>query len=347
MDSRKIKCVVWDLDNTLWDGILSEDGAVSLKQNVVGIIKELDRRGILQSICSKNDYTLAMNKLREFGLDDMFIYPQISWEPKSKGIKEIRDDINIAMDSIAFIDDDEFERKEVNFSVPEVLCVDAADIDGILENDAFIPKYITNDSKNRRLLYQTDIKRNKAKDEFKGTEVDFLKMLDMKFIIDKVHEDDLARAEELTVRTHQLNSTGITFSYDELKKLSEDPGYVLLIAELKDVFGDYGKIGLSLIEKGKDRWTIKMLLMSCRVMSRGVGAILINYISKMAKKNNVDLYAEFIHTDVNRSMYVTYKFNGFKKVSLENDIESLKQSDDFVGVIPDYVKLIDDESIWN
>lgn len=264
----KIKCVVWDLDNTLWNGILSEDSSVNINQNVIRIIKTLDQRGILQSICSKNDYSKAMEKLKQFEIEDMFIYPEISWNPKSEGIKNIRDKINISMDSIAFVDDQIFERKEVNYHFPEVLCIDALDIDCILENELFIPAHITDDSKNRRKLYLDQIKRDEIKNHFAGTEVEFLKMLDMKFSISKVGEQDLDRAEELTVRTHQLNSTGITYSYDELKQLSEDENHILLMTQLKDKFGDYGKIGLVLLKIEEGAWVIKLLLMSCRVMSQ-------------------------------------------------------------------------------
>ena len=98
----KIKCVIWDLDNTIWNGVLIEDSSVILRDRIKGIIEVLDQRGILQSIASKNDYDLAMAKLRELGLDEYFIYPQINWGPKSISIKEIAKSINIGMDTISF-----------------------------------------------------------------------------------------------------------------------------------------------------------------------------------------------------------------------------------------------------
>src|SRR5262245_6438166 len=115
-DKRMIKCVVWDLDNTLWHGALIEDGYVRLKDNVVGIIKTLDSRGILQSIASKNDYDQALDQLRRFGLAEYFLYPQINWNTKSSSIKVISSSINIGLDAVGFIDDQEFERDEVAFS---------------------------------------------------------------------------------------------------------------------------------------------------------------------------------------------------------------------------------------
>ena len=343
--SQKIKAVVWDLDNTVWNGILTEDKEVVLNDEVCSIMLELDRRGILQSVCSKNDYDDAMKKLEELKLDYLFIYPQISWNPKSEGIKRIQESINIGMDTIAFVDDQVFEREEVSFKYPEVLCIDANDIGTILENDAFNPLHLTDDSKNRRQLYQNDIKRNRLKEEFKGTENEFLESLEMRFTINRVGKDDLARAEELTVRTHQLNATGVTYSYEELDRFSKDDNYIVLIAQLEDKYGDYGKIGLALIEKNDTAWTLKLLLMSCRVMSRGVGTVLLNYISRLAINAGVDLYAEFIPTDRNKIMYITYKFAGYKNESKIGEIERLKLNKDKAGKIPDYFTLVEGELI--
>ena len=249
--------------------------------------------------------------------------------------------INIGMDTIAFIDDQIFEREEVAFQHPEVLCLDAADIERILEMDAFHPTHLTADAKNRRQLYQNDIKRNQLKEKFKGTETEFLESLEMRFTVSHVGEDDLARAEELTVRTHQLNATGVTYSYEELERFSKDDNYIVLIAQLEDKYGDYGKIGLALIEKQKTAWTLKLLLMSCRVMSRGVGTVLLNYISGLAIKNGVDLYAEFIPTDRNKIMYITYKFAGYHSDGKNGEIERLKLDQTKAGKIPDYLTLVE------
>ena len=343
--SQKIKAVVWDLDNTVWDGILTEDQNVVLKEEVRSVMLELDQRGILQSVCSKNDYDDAMKKLAEMNLDYLFIYPQISWNPKSDGIKTIQESINIGMDTIAFVDDQVFEREEVAFKYPEVLCIDANDIGTILENDAFNPIHLTVDAKNRRQLYQNDIKRNQLKEEFKGTENEFLESLEMKFTVCRVGEDDLARAEELTVRTHQLNATGVTYSYDELDQFSKDDRYIVLIAQLEDKYGDYGKIGLALIEKQETFWTLKLLLMSCRVMSRGVGTVLLNYISALVIKAGVDLYADFIPTDRNKIMYITYKFAGYKSDGKSGEIERLKLDKAKAGKIPEYLTLVEGDLI--
>lgn len=336
---QKIKCVVWDLDNTLWNGTLVEDENVEIKNEVIQIIKELDNRGILQSIASKNYHELAMKKLEEFGIKEYFLYPQINWGPKSESINNIAKLINIGVDTLAFVDDQSFELEEVKFTYEEVLCIDTNDIDLILDMDEIKPKFITEDSKYRRSMYLSDIKRNKIEEKFNGTKDEFLESLNMKFTILEAKEDDLKRVEELTVRTHQLNTSGYTYSYDELKEFIESDKYKLLVAGLEDKFGDYGKIGLTLLECSKDIWTIKLFIMSCRVMSRGVGSILINYIMNLAKENNVILRAEFIHTDKNRMMYVTYKFAGFKENGENQEVIYLENSLENIQSFPKYVEI--------
>ncbi len=341
MENRKIKCVIWDLDNTLWDGVLVESDNVTLRKGIVEKIKELDSRGILQSICSKNDFDLAWSKIKDFNLSEYFIYPEISWNPKSMGIENIAKNINIGMDTLAFIDDQDFEREEVNHKFPEVLCLSDTAIEGMLEMDEMNPRFVTQDSKNRRLLYMNDIKRNKIEEEFNGTPDEFLSTLNLVFTVSKVQEDDLKRVEELTVRTHQLNTTGYTYSYDELDRLSKSDDNDVFIAQLEDKYGDYGKIGVALVERKEDIWTLKLLLMSCRVVSRGVGGVMMNYIMERAKKANVRLVAEFLPTERNRMMYITYKFNGFKEVKKDEEKILFEADLNNIKPIPEYIKFVE------
>lgn len=337
--NKKIKCVVWDLDNTLWNGILLEGDRLELRPGIVDIIQTLDSRGILQSISSKNEHQAAMDQLRKFGLDEYFIYPQINWNAKSASVQRIAQLINIGIDTIAFIDDQSFEREEVQFTFPEVMVIDAANLDGILEWPEMNPRFITEDSKNRRKMYQSDIVRNREEETFNGTKEEFLASLNMVFTIGPVREDDLKRAEELTVRTHQLNATGYTYSYEELDAFRRSDRHKLLIAGLEDKYGAYGKIGLVLIECREDCWTLKLLLMSCRVMSKGTGTILLNYVMQLAKEANVRLLAEFVPTDRNRMMLITYKFAGFKELSETDGLIVFENDLSRIQPVPDYVTI--------
>jgi FkbH-like protein len=337
-EKQSIKCVVWDLDDTLWEGILLEDPEVRLRPQVVEIVKSLDARGILHSIASRNDRTLAMAKLAELGLDEYFLYPQINWNSKAASIAQIARDLNIGLDALAFVDDQPFEREEVAFSHGQVLCLDAAQLDGLLDRPELNPRFITDDSRRRRAMYQADAARNREEAEYVGPKEEFLATLFMVFTIARCQEEDLKRAEELTVRTNQLNTTGYTYSYEELDELRRSPEHELLIASLEDRHGSYGKIGLALIEKRPGLWTVKLLLMSCRVLSKGVGTIMIHHVLRLAREAGVKLRAEFVSNDRNRQMLITYRFAGFKEVERIGEV-AIMESDVAPPDPPPYVRL--------
>lgn len=340
MSEQKVKCVVWDLDHTLWDGILTEETVHGLRDDVTQIIQSLDKRGILQSISSKNNYQQAKEKLEEFGLWEYFIYPQINWGAKSESVKKIAQLINIGIDTLAFVDDQPFELEEVSYSCPEVMCIPASEIPGLLDLERMKPRYITADSQKRRRMYQSDIIRNEVEDCYTGTKEEFLNTLHMVLTISLATEADLQRAEELTIRTHQLNSTGYIYSYNELKNFIEDTAHEVLVAQLDDKYGEYGKIGLVLIEKHKSLWDLKLLLMSCRVMSKGVGNILLNYIVNRARAAGVALQAQFVPTDRNRMMFITYKLNGFQELARETSYMRLAADTSYERKIPSYLKIV-------
>jgi FkbH-like protein len=335
----RIKCIVWDLDGTLWDGVLLEDDAVTVRPAVVEHIRRLDKMGVLHSIASKNDRETALDKLRALGLAELFLYPQITWNSKSSSIQLIAQALNLGLDAFAFVDDQEFERAEVAHEVPGITCVDVAELDRELARPEFRPRFVTDESAQRREMYRVQITRDDLQREFVGTSEEFLAGLGLAFTIESCRRSDLQRAEELTVRTNQLNATGRTYSYEELDELRESPDHLLLVASLTDKFGSYGKIGIALVEKGQEAWYLRMMLMSCRVMSRGVGMVLLNHIMRLAAEAGTALHADFVETGRNRMMQVTYAFAGFREVSrngsqvlLAADLASLQPP-------PPYVRL--------
>jgi FkbH-like protein len=337
--SASVKCLVWDLDNTVWDGVLLEDRSVTLRPRVEEVIRTLDGRGILHSIASRNEPEVALARLASFGLDTYFLHPQIHWGSKSTSIGAIAKALNIGIDTLAFIDDQPFERDEVRFVHPAVRCYDASDVAALPDLPEMIPPFITEDSRLRRSMYLADIDRQKAEDAHQGSPDQFLASLAMRFTIAPAREEDLKRAEELTVRTNQLNATGYTYSYEELDVLRRSPDHDLLVASLEDIYGSYGKIGLALVERGPDVWRIKLLLMSCRVMSRGVGTVLLNHIIRRAKDAGVRLRADFVATDRNRTMYVTYKFAGFREISKDNGVTLLENDFSRPAEFPPYMEI--------
>lgn len=336
---KPVKVVVWDLDNTLWDGTLLEGDAVRLRPPVLEALQTLDARGILLSIASKNDHDLAMSRLRELGVADYFIYPQIGWGAKSASVEAIARSINVGLDAIAFVDDDPFERGEVRHALPQVTIFDAADAAGLCGRPELMPRFITDESALRRRMYQADIERSRAEERFEGPQEEFLAGLGMRFAIHPAREADLRRAEELTVRTNQLNSSGQTFSYEELDELRRSADHLLLVAGLDDRYGAYGKIGLALIAKQPGLWTLKLLLMSCRVISRGVGSILIGHVLQLAKAAGVRLQAEFKSTPRNRMMLVTYKFAGFHEVARDGELLIFEHGLEGLQAFPAYVEV--------
>jgi FkbH-like protein len=337
--NKTVKCIIWDLDETVWSGILLENEAVQLRPGIIDIFDQLDQRGILQSIASRNDYDHAMQTLRDFGIDHYFLYPQINWGAKSLSVQMIAKELNIGIDSLAFVDDQPYERDEVASMMPEVLCIDASNIDTILALPQMKPRFITQDSKNRRSMMKADERRKIAEESFHGPQEEFLSSLQLQLTIHRAKEADLQRAEELTVRTHQLNSTGYTYSYEELAELSRSENHLLLVAELTDIYGTYGKIGLALVELNAEIWTLKLLLMSCRVMSRGVGGVLLQQIIQFAMDRNAALQAEFKTTDRNRMMYMTFKFAGFMEKSKTGDLVLFEYAMNKAPTLPSYVQV--------
>jgi FkbH-like protein len=298
-------------------------------------IEALDQRGILQSIASRNDRDSAMAKLRKLDLDQFFLYPQINWGSKSSSILSIARDLNIATNALAFVDDDPFERDEVAAGVPEVLCIDGAEGSSLLDLPAFNPRFITEDAKRRRSMYRAEIQRQRVEAEMAPE--DFLRSLDMVFTISRAEEQDLQRLEELTVRTNQLNSTGQTYSHEELDQLRHSAHHRLLIAGLDDVYGTYGKIGMVVVEEQEDVWLLKLILMSCRVMARGVGRILLSHVLQLAKAAGKRVRADFLRTDRNRMMYLTFKLAGFEEIARSEGVAVLEHDLGTIDPFPEYV----------
>ena len=341
MTRSEIKCVVWDLDNTVWSGILLEGDDVRVRDGVRQIIATLDSRGILHSIASRNDPVTAWSKLEELELAEFFLHPQIGWSTKSSSIKAIAADLNIGLDTIAFIDDDPVELAEVGSAFPEVMCISAHNIDAIVELEVMTPTFVTEDSTQRRHMYKAEIQRQRVAEEMPTEE--FLASLEMVLNISTAKRDDLERIHELTVRTNQLNSTGYTYSFDELDRLRADPGHLMLIAGLDDRFGSYGKIGFALVEKGRTAWMLRSLLMSCRVMSRGVGTPLLNSVVRRAHQAARPLRAEFIRTDKNRFMYLTFKMAGFREIQRSGNVAVLDCDAALPVRDPGYLQIRTDE----
>lgn len=340
---KRIKCVVWDLDNTLWDGTLLEDPSVRVRPDALTVIRTLDERGILHSVASRNDHTKAMARLSAEGLHDWFLHPQINWNSKSDSLRRIATSLRLGLDTFAFIDDDPFERAEMSATLPEVTVLEPTNVLRFLELPEMTPAVITEDARMRRLMYLAEMKREQAEQEHSGSNEDFLASLNMSVSIVPCAADDLARAEELIVRTNQLNSTGYTYGHEELQAMCNSPEYLVLIAGLSDRFGSYGKIGLAVVKIEAEIWRIKLLLVSCRVMSRGVAPILLNTIIAAAHSHGKTLQADFVPNGVNRPMQILLRLAGFQHREQAGNCNILQIGGNVMPKFPVYVRL---ESPW-
>lgn len=314
-----VKCLVWDLDNTLWQGTLLEGDQVEVFDAVRAVILKLDARGILHSVASKNDHEIAWDRMKQLGIAEYFVLPEIGWRPKSESVRKIADRLNFAYNTMAFIDDQHVERAEVSFHLPEVRCYPTTQVSILPGLPEFSPFVTTVDSCHRRQMYQASFRRAAERADFTGPDEEFLRSLKLVMRIARATETDLSRVEELTVRTSQMNATGVHYSSPALRDLLADPGHEVLVVTLVDHFGPYGAVGILLLEKypvlekGHGVWHLKLLATSCRVISLGAGSTILNWLIGEASVARVHLVADFRATDRNRIMEVAYRFAGFNE----------------------------------
>jgi FkbH-like protein len=226
------KCIIWDLDNTLWDGICLE-GNVTTRPKIRETITELDKRGIIHSIASKGEEDVALKVLHNQQLSHFFVIPKINWLPKTTNILDISRELNISLDSLAFVDDDPFEIEQVEFMLPDVEVIPTDTADHLLDMEIFNPCFKTKESKSRRQFYQSEEDRKRAEKSYANRE-DFLNSCDIKLSVRPMMQEDIPRVSELMSRTHQMNTTGQIFNKEELLEFvcSHKSGYTVFVAEL-------------------------------------------------------------------------------------------------------------------
>lgn len=319
----KIKCVVWDLDNTIWDGILMEDGParLAIKPNIKHILQELDQRGILLSIASKNNPEGAFTVLRKMGIDDLFLAPQVSWAPKSQGILEIAHQLNIGLDTILFVDDSEFERSEVASAVPDVRVLDARSYTQIIEReDCEVP--VTAESRGRRKMYRVEAERQSRASKFSGDYSAFLRDCDISLHITSLAEDNLERVHELTQRTNQMNFSGNRYDRDVLRQILASPWLDTYVLEVQDRFGVYGIVGFCIVDTRES--LITDLMFSCRIQAKRVEHAFLGWvIRKYMSANNKDVWANYRKTERNAPSGKVFDDLGLQEVAKVDGLSRL------------------------
>jgi FkbH-like protein len=339
---RPVKCVVWDLDDTLWRGTLAEDGQAGLKldSDVVATIEELDRRGVLQSVASKNDAEPAMNALQAFGLRDYFLFPQIGCGPKSASLKRIAESLDIGLDSFVFVDDQPFERGEVGETLPEVTVISETQISGLVTNPR-IAASATAESRKRRMMYKAEERRQASFLDSGRDYLSFLRGCGIEIQIESLSEAGVERAYELAQRTNQLNVSGIRYSRDEIRLMQrpESAQRVIMFA-CSDRFGDYGVVGMCVLERSSPR--IRSFMLSCRVQRKRVECAFFSWLSRrlLLQRQGDELTIDFRRTGRNEAVVRMLEEIGFVYLA-EGDatgrfvrpIDKAFEEDDVVAVV--------------
>lgn len=322
--SQKIKCIVWDLDNTLWKGVLLEDGPqqLKLKAGVAKILDTLDQRGILHSIASKNNHDEAVATLKAFQIEEYFLYPQISWNPKSRAVEAIARQLNIGIDSVLFVDDSEFELRQVKTALPAVRVLNA---DRYLEIPEMEPCLVavTAESQQRRKMYTLEVQRQDVAREFGDDYRSFLLHCGIRLNICPMLPVNLERVHELTQRTNQMNFSGNRYDRDLLKQILATPYLDTYVLDVEDRFGTYGIAGFCIVDSRVPLLTD--LMFSCRIQSKRVEHAFLSYIlSKYIARTGKDFWANYRETSRNAPAGKVFSDMGMETVENSDGISKLR-----------------------
>jgi FkbH-like protein len=321
--TRLLKCVIWDLDNTLWDGVLIEDGPqkLRLRPGIIDVIAQLDQRGILNSIASKNNHDEATGVLRTFGISDYFLYPQLNWQPKSMSVARIAQLLDIGLESVALVDDQEFERDEVKAALPEVRVIDAMHGSTIANlPECHVP--VTQESRNRRRMYGEQADRKVAQDSYQGDYERFLRESCITVGITSLGPANLRRVYELAQRTNQLNFSGNRYHEAQLAEIMTSPHLETYVIDCCDRYGSYGIVGFAVIEPQEPR--LLDLMFSCRVQGKRVEhAVLLFLLKRFVDGGKKDFYANYCRTPRNAVAGRVFDDIGFEALQESEGILSL------------------------
>ena len=335
---RVVKCVVLDLDNTLWGGVVGDDGPLGVAIGAHGdgepfhhlqqYLLSLKQRGILLAVCSKNDLANALAPFSEnpemvLKREDITVFVA-NWENKADNIRGIRDTLEIGLDSMVFLDDNPFERNLVRQMLPEVIVPelpeDPSDYVSTLSLlNLFEASSFSAEDVQRAALYQQEAQRREVLSNFTNID-DYLKELGMRMELERFTGPRLARISQLIQRSNQFNLTTHRYSAAQCEAMMLDTAnWVPLSASLVDRFGDHGLISIVILKITGQELVIADWLMSCRVLVRGVEKTLMNEVVALAKARVLHtIRGEYIPTAKNAMVKDFYHLFGFKQDSNEN-----------------------------
>jgi methoxymalonate biosynthesis protein len=282
---RLVKCVVWDIDNTLLDGVFLESGDTPPAANpaMAGALSDLASRGILHAIASKNPPQAAAHAAAVTGAD--FAAVECGWGAKSGALARIATELAIGTDALAFVDDDPYERAEVAAQLPEVLVLAPSEVVEATGWPEFGAATVTDEARRRAEMYVARRHRQAAERAFGGSRGEFLASAGTQVTITAATTADVPRLAELAARTRQFNSAGRTVPEAELTAMVAAPDTGVATVRLRDAFGDDGIVGACVTSHDRDgTWTVRLLMMSCRAMGRGVIGALLAWVTRSAAR---------------------------------------------------------------
>jgi FkbH-like protein len=326
------KCLILDLDNTLWGGIVGDDGAENLQLGHLGIgkaftefqywVRKLKERGILLAVCSKNNEDTARSVFEThpemiLRLDDIAVFVA-NWENKADNIRYIQSVLNIGFDSMVFLDDNPFEREQVRRELPLVtvpeLPADPADyISYLSEQNLFETASAATEDADRTRMYRIEAERRGFQQSF-SNEDDFLQSLGMVSLTETFNSFNTPRVAQLSQRSNQFNLRTRRYTQNDIANIAADDHYLTFAFSLEDQFGDHGLIAALILEKEDEHCLfIDTWFMSCRVLKRGVEHYILNIIAEAARNAGFSMIkGEYIPTAKNEMVRNHYSDLGFK-----------------------------------
>jgi methoxymalonate biosynthesis protein len=283
--ARLVKCVAWDIDNTLLNGVYLEspDAAPAADPVVAAALTEFAARGILHAIASRNPPEAAVYAARVTGGE--FAAVECGWGRKSDALARIARELGIATDAMAFVDDDPYERAEVSAALPGVLVLSPEEVTEAAAWPEFGVTAVTDEARRRGQIYAARRRRRDAERDFHGSHDDFLRSVRTRVTIAAASPADAPRLHELARRTRQFNSAGQVMTEAEFAALIASGQAQVATVRLRDAFGDDGIVGASVSSLGDDgTWTVRLLMMSCRAMGRGVIGALLAWLARTAAR---------------------------------------------------------------
>ena len=327
------KCIVLDLDNTLWGGIVGEDGFdnIKLSDNPIGRsfvefqkrLLGLNQRGVILAINSKNNFNDAMEVIQKHPnmvlRENNFACVKINWEDKVMNLQKIAEELNIGLDSMVFFDDDPINQEYVRESLPDVLVVDLPRDSSqysqiITEMKEFDVLKITEEDAKRSEMYLGQKKRKELENKV-GDFKEFLKQMNIEVNIEKANSFSIPRISQLTLKTNQFNLTTRRYQEEEISKFSLSNNKIVECVHVRDKFGDNGITGTYIIEKENNmEWIIDTFLLSCRIIGRGIEEIMMEQIIEKARLAGIKkIKGEFIPTAKNKPAEKFFSKCGFKE----------------------------------